>query len=207
MQQPIPPQLRTILNDGVDERSPLANDMKHFVFCKQGLIGIGNNQFKTYAADQLLHMRQTQHSNARKSLSQTPAKFPVPIIAKNPTSMESPVRFAPTPTDQVATIAKKPSPTEVLAVPTINVGEVISRPKTRETDVPAPSASFPAPSVENADSRLQQKSPSGLSFGAATAKFNAQKPQKKGIFRDLYPGERKLGTEKQPAIRDSFLFS
>ena len=93
------------------------------MFCKQGPIGIGNNQSKTDAADQLLHMRQNQHSDARESLSQTPAKLPVPIIAKVLSSLESPVHFAPTPTDQVATIAKKPSPTEVLAVPTINVGK------------------------------------------------------------------------------------
>ena len=69
VQQPILPQLHTILNDGVYGRSPLANDRQYFVFCKQGPIGIGNNQSKTNAADQLLHMRQTQHSNARESLS------------------------------------------------------------------------------------------------------------------------------------------
>ena len=86
--------MRTILNDGVDETSPLANDTQQLVFGKQGPIGIGNSQSKTDAADQLLHMRQTQYSNARESLSQTPAKFLVPIIAKGPTFPEPPVRFA-----------------------------------------------------------------------------------------------------------------
>ena len=188
------------MNNGVDERSPLANDTQHFVFLKQDSFGIGNNQSKTDAADHLLHMRQTQHSNACELLSQTPAKFPVPIIAKGPTSPESPVRFAPTPTDQVATIAKKPYPTEVLAIPTFNVGEVSPRTKTRETGVPPPATSLPAPYVENAASRLQQESPTGLSFGASTTKFNASKPQKRYIFRDSYPGESRLETEKQPAV-------
>ena len=127
----------------------LLMQMTHISMCFASKVLLALETIKTQAADQLLHMRQTQHSNARELLSQTPANFPVPIIAKGPTSPEPPIRFAPTPTDQVATIAKKYSTTEVLDVPTINVGEVSPRPKTRKTDVPPPAASLPAPSVEN----------------------------------------------------------
>ena len=108
MQQPISP----ILNDGGDERSPLANDTQLYVFCKQGSIGIGNNQSKSQTADHLLQMRQTQHSNNHELLSNNPAIFQVPVAAKGPAFLETPVGYTPIPTVEVATISKEPLPTE-----------------------------------------------------------------------------------------------
>ena len=82
------------------------------MFVKQGPIGIGNNQSKTQAADQLLHMRQTQHSDNLELLSNNPSIFQVPVIAIRPESLETPVGSAPIPTVEVTTIAKEPSPRE-----------------------------------------------------------------------------------------------
>ena len=69
-------------------------------------------------------MHQTQHSDDCESLSNNPAIFQVPVIAKGPALPETPVGYTSIPIVEVATIAKETSPTEGLTVPTIDVEDI-----------------------------------------------------------------------------------
>ena len=121
----------------------------------------------------------------------------VPVTSKIPVSSAP---FAPNPASQAVATANRPHRPEGLAVPTIRGENVGCQPMSGETPLVADRLTA---AVQHAASLSQKGSSSNLSFGAATTRLNAPKPQQPTIFCDQHPERKQMKDQIKTADQNS----
>ena len=96
--------------------------------------------------------------------------------------------------------ANRPPRPEIITVPTIRGENVGRQPMSGEFSLAADRSTA---AVQHAASLAQKGSPPNLSFGVATARLNAPKPQQPKFICDQYPGRKQMENQISTAAQNS----